>query len=232
MPILSTITTRRLLPAFAALIGGPLFLVSCSDSGVDSDTARYVVGEGRDTTSTLPDLQKAYIEAGIVGEGGNLLASDFVNFSRVTQYGVDTLPDGRVKGLRDVHLSASFGDPDDASARHNFYPLRELQFRIAGLSAGGQGTNGGVPAELEDDPDQRSGTGLKALFAHMGTAVTLVTRPGDPKSRGYAYISGVDPAKRTIGLHVEADLTNPIAPGTPNRVVDRLVVRIDLQLPY
>lgn len=234
MNILSTITRpRRCLPFLWAFLSlSAIVLVSCNDSSVDSDTARYVVGDGNDTTSHLPDLQKAYIEAGIVGEGGNTLVSDFVNFSRVTQYTVDVLPDGRIQGLRDLHLKATFGDPGNSGMRHNFYPLHELQFRIPELSVGAQGTTVGQAVKLEDDPDKGGRAGLKALFVHQGHAVTLVTSAGTTVGNGYVYISSVDPTQRTIGVHLEADLTNPLPRTTPNRVVDRLVVRVDLQLPY
>lgn len=233
---LSAIVNRRwpsvgLFPLLLAVLG--VFLLSCNDSGVDSDTAHYVVGDGGDSSNVLPDLQKAYIEAGIVGEEGNALASDFVNFRRVTEYSVDTLPTGRVQGLRDLHLKALFGDPNDAAVRHNFYPLRELQFRLAELPAGSQGSNNlGRPVQLENDPDSRTGAGLKALFVHDGISVTLVTAVDDSLNRGYAYISSVDPVKRTVGLHLEATLTNPLPYSIPNRIVDRMVVTVDLQLPY
>lgn len=234
MNIRSTITgprrSLRLLFVFLSLSG--IVLASCNDSGVDSDTARYVLGDGNDTTTKLPDLQKAYIEAGIVGEGGNTLVSDFVNFSRVTQYTVDALPDGSVQGLRDLHLKATFGDPNNPTLRHNFYPLRELQFRIPELNVGVQGTNAGQPVKLDDDPDNGGRAGLKALFVHQGHAATLVTSAGSTVGNGYIYISSVDPTRRTISVHLEADLTNPLPRTTPNRVVDRLVVRVDLQLPY
>lgn len=208
------------------VIAGTL-LSSCTDSGVDPETAVYVGGEVKGTDTF--NLQKAYIEAGIIGESGNVMIGDFVEFGHVTQYSVDTARDGTVLGLRDLHLKTTFGDEDDPSVRHTFYPLRELQFRIPVLEW--TNTNGGTPVDLKQDPDIRGTTGgLKALFVHNGNSVTLVTTPDNDKN--HAYITGIDTRQRTIGLFVKADLTNPLSRGTPNRVVDRLVVEIALQLPY
>ncbi len=206
------------------LVGG---LVSCTDSGIDPDTA-VIIGEGKDTIKQI-EFQKAYVLAGIIGIEGNIQTDGFVTFRR--EYSVDSLRNGAVTGLKDVYLKADFRNGAAPNTRHAFYPLEELEVFVPALEVPTRGAGTVLPLEAFD-ANRKTG-GLKANFRHNNDAVELSTGKDDSLSTGYAQITSIDPQQRTVSLFVAADLVNTTpASGSTRRIVDRMVIEIALEIPY
>ena len=202
-------------------------LASCTDSGIDPDTA-VIIGEGKDTVTQI-EFQKAYVVAGIVGIEGNILSDGFVSFRR--EYNLDSLPDGSITGLRDVYLKADFANPDNPDARHAFYPLQELEVFVPELNVESNMAGSIHPLERFDNNRQKGG--LKATFRHSNQVVELLTEAGGARNTGYTQITGIDTVERTVGLFVTADLLNTSPPsGATRRIVDQMVIEIALEIPY
>ncbi len=200
---------------------------ACSDSGVDAETAKVIIGDVKDTNA-LPDLQKVTLEAGFVGEESKVV-TEFVNFRRLARYTVDTLDDGSVTGLRGVSMVAELADDSStAGLRRRLSPLRLLKIHIVHLPVGLTGV--GKEIDLTDDPDTAPRVG--GIKAVLESGDVLMTDEEDNTSNwGAAHIVSVNERNRKIILRVKADLLNRSGQN-PTPPLRRLTLNMVMELPY
>ncbi|MGE3800290.1 MAG: hypothetical protein AB7H80_04655 [Candidatus Kapaibacterium sp.] len=222
------VKSERIYSLLFCLLFLSVGIISCSDSGLDPETAEVIVGDGKDTNA-FPDLQKVTLEAGFVGDESKVV-TEFVNFRRLTRYSVDTLSDGSVTGLRRVSLIAELKeDTSTGNVRQRLAPLRLLRVNIPYLSVGVTGV--GNEIDLTEDPDKGNLMigGIKVVLENNDMLLT------DAEDRfnnwGSAQITSVNERDRKIILRINADLLNN-ASQSPLPPLRRLTLKMVMELPY